>query len=93
MNWVVYLLRCADQSLYCGITNNLSKRIQDHNNKVGAAYTKSRLPVVLVYSETSLNRSSASKREYEIKQLSRKQKLVLIESYNASKKLSIRQTK
>lgn len=80
--WVVYLLRCVDGSLYCGITNDLDKRIDKHNSGSGAKYTKTRRPVVLVYSEAAENKSAALKREWLIKQLSRKQKLELIEGTN-----------
>ena len=76
--WCVYIVRCADGTLYTGITNNLDKRLQAHNNGAGAKYTKNRRPIVLVYSEAAADRSTASKREYVIKQLSRTQKLALI---------------
>ena len=77
-NWHVYILRCSDDSLYTGITNCLEKRIQTHNDKRGARYTRSRLPVTLVYFEEADSRSSASQREIAIKELTRKQKLALI---------------
>ena len=79
-NWGVYILRCADDSLYTGITNDIEKRLQQHNGeqKNGAKYTRSRQPVTLVYSETTSSRSEASKREYAIKSLSRIQKQALI---------------
>jgi putative endonuclease len=76
--WVVYLLHCADGSLYCGTTNDLEKRLEKHNAGKGAKYLRGRLPVVLAYSETAENKSAALKREYAIKQLSRAQKLELI---------------
>ena len=76
--WCVYIVRCADETLYTGITNNLGKRLQAHNKGTGAKYTKNRRPIVLVYSETAADRSTASKREYVIKRLSRTQKLTLI---------------
>ena len=76
--WFVYILQCCDNSLYTGITNNLEKRIQAHNNKKGAKYTKSRLPVILKYYEIVNNKSSALKREIALKKLTRKQKLQLI---------------
>lgn len=76
--WYVYLVCCADNSLYCGVSNNLIKRIEDHNSKKGAKYTKTRLPVVLVWSIVCENKSVALKTEYRIKQLSRKEKLELI---------------
>lgn len=73
-----YIVKCADGSLYTGWTNNLEKRIQDHNSGKGAKYTKSRRPVVLVYYEIFSTKKEAMKREYSIKQLSRKQKEKLI---------------
>jgi putative endonuclease len=76
--WCVYLLRCADQTLYCGISNRLLKRIDDHNNSKGAKYTKTRLPVVLLWSRNCSSKSDAAKLEYCIKQMSRKEKLELI---------------
>lgn len=76
--WFVYLLRCSDNSLYCGITNDLDNRIKVHNSGKGSKYVKSRLPAILVYQEPAENRSIASKREYQIKQLSKKEKENLI---------------
>ncbi len=77
MNWHCYLLRCADGTLYCGITNDIDKRLAAHNAGEGAKYTRSRLPVKLVYSEVCADRSDASKRECEIKALPRTLKLAL----------------
>ena len=71
---------CADTSLYTGIAKNLEQRIAQHNKGKGAKYTKPRLPVSLVYHETCADQSTALKREYEIKQLSRAAKLLLIQS-------------
>lgn len=78
--WFVYLLRCADNTLYCGITTNLQKRLRQHNGELvgGAKYTNVRRPCELVYSENHPNRSEASKREAEIKKLSRRQKETLL---------------
>lgn len=77
-NWTVYLLLCADQSLYCGITNNLEKRIKEHNEgNRGAKYTRSRRPVVLFKSFSGFTKSEALKYEIKIKKLSRNQKLKL----------------
>lgn len=75
MSWVCYLLKCADDTLYCGITNDLDKRIAAHNDGEGAKYTRSRTPVELVYSEACKDRSAALKREMQIKNLSRAAKL------------------
>ena len=77
MNYV-YILRCNDDSLYTGWTNNLEKRIKAHSNGKGAKYTKARLPVELVYFEEYENKIEAMRREYAIKQLKRKEKLMLI---------------
>ena len=75
----VYLLRCADDSLYCGWTTDLEGRIAAHNNGTGAKYTKSRRPVELVYFEEYENRHEALSREWHIKRLSRAEKLYLLE--------------
>jgi putative endonuclease len=77
MSWVCYLLRCADGSLYCGITNDLDKRLATHNAGEGAKYTRSRLPVALAYHEPCTDRAAASQREREIKSLPRSAKLAL----------------
>jgi putative endonuclease len=75
----VYILECADGTLYVGSTNNLEKRMHEHNMlKSGAHYTKIRRPVVLRYSEPSPTLSSARKREIEIKKFSREKKLALL---------------
>jgi putative endonuclease len=79
-DWFVYILKCADGSLYTGITRDLDARIKTHNDGTGAKYTRGRLPVKLVYSEAAENRSSASQREHEIKQLPRQSKLALFNS-------------
>jgi putative endonuclease len=77
MNYI-YILKCADNTLYTGYTNNLEKRIKVHNSGKGAKYTKCRLPVELVYFEQYETKSEAMKREYAIKQLTKKEKLQLI---------------
>ena len=75
----VYLLRCSDNSLYCGWTTDLEKRIEAHNSGRGAKYTKSRRPVELVYSEECESKSAAMKREWFIKhKMTREEKLKLI---------------
>ena len=76
--WYVYIVECSDNTLYTGITTDLDKRLKTHNNGKGAKYTKTRLPVVLKASFEAEDRSSASKEEYRIKQLTRKEKLKLI---------------
>ena len=74
-----YLLRCADDTIYCGWTNNIEKRLKVHNSGKGAKYTRSRLPVALVYFEEHKSQAEAQRRECEIKKLPRKRKLELIE--------------
>ena len=78
--WFVYILRCADGSLYTGVTNDLERRIEQHNAGTASRYTRSRLPVTLEYQEEQLNQSMALKRELAIKALSRKAKEGLIQS-------------
>ena len=79
MSFYTYLLECSDGTYYCGYTNDLDKRVENHNNGVsGAKYTRPRRPVKLVYFEEFDNKSSAMKREYEIKQMSRGNKKKLI---------------
>ncbi|MBU1658712.1 GIY-YIG nuclease family protein [bacterium] len=79
MSYSVYILQCSDGTLYTGIAKDVDKRIKEHNSSdKGAKYTKMRRPVKLMYTEDLEDRSSASKREYAIKQLTRKEKKVLI---------------
>ena len=79
-NWLIYLLECRDGSLYCGITNNLEKRLKQHKGEVkgGAIYTRSHWPCKLVYKEKSASRSEAAQREIVIKNMSRDEKQALI---------------
>lgn len=83
MNYT-YILRCSDESLYTGWTNDLRKRIRAHNEGKGAKYTKSRVPVSLVYFEEYETKQEAQKREYAIKRLTKKQKLSLILEMDSS---------
>jgi len=76
--WYVYIVRCADASLYTGVTNGIDARIAAHNAGRGARYTRSRLPVELVYWEPADNRGTALRREAEIKRLSADEKKVLV---------------
>ena len=77
-NWYVYMLRCADDTLYTGITTDLERRVEEHNSgRAGAKYTRARRPVVLVYSEAAEDRPQAARRESQFKKLSRQQKLEL----------------
>ncbi|MCI2928262.1 GIY-YIG nuclease family protein [Staphylococcus hominis] len=78
-NHFVYIVRCSDNSLYTGYTNNIEVRINKHNAGKGAKYTKTRRPVVLVYQEMYDTKSEALRREYEIKTFTRQKKLKLIE--------------
>lgn len=79
MSYSVYILQCADDTLYTGIATDIDRRLTEHNSsEKGARYTRSRRPVRLVYSEMFPDRSSASRREYEIKKLGRREKLQLI---------------
>lgn len=77
--YYVYILQCADKTLYTGYTNDLNKRIATHNNSKGAKYTRGRLPVMLVYSRCFLTKSQALKEEIRIKALSRMEKQQLVE--------------
>lgn len=81
MTWTVYMLRCADNSLYTGITKEIARRLIEHNtdDKKGARYTRSRRPVQLVYEEQCEDRADASRREYALKRLTRQQKLLLLQ--------------
>ena len=78
-NWYVYILRCSDGTLYTGSTDDVARRTAVHNSGKGAKYTRARRPVEVVYTETLPSYSDALKREYVIKQLTRQQKLELIE--------------
>jgi len=79
--YYVYILLCADQTLYTGITTDVKRRLKEHNTSAkGAKYTRSRRPVTLLYQEVCADRSSASKREYEIKKMDKIKKYKLIEN-------------
>lgn len=80
--WLVYLLQCANNTLYCGVTNDIEKRLRQHNSEIvgGAKYTRANSPFELVYQEKTKDRSTAQKREHEIKLLSRNDKLSLIKN-------------
>lgn len=77
-NWTVYILRCADGTLYTGITNDLQRRLAEHGAGQGAKYTKGRGPLQLVYQEDCPGRGLASKRENAIKAMDREEKLLLV---------------
>jgi putative endonuclease len=80
VTWSVYMLRCGDGSLYTGVTNDLDRRIAAHSRGTGAAYTRSRLPVALVFQEWAPDRGAALRREAALKQLPRAKKLLLLTS-------------
>ncbi len=78
MNWHIYVILCSDNSLYTGITTDVERRFQQHKEGSGARYFRGRQPLKVVYIEGGHSRSSASKRELQIKALSRTEKLLLI---------------
>lgn len=79
MPYFVYIAQCADETLYIGIARDVKRRIEEHNtSKLGARYTRVRRPVVLRYAEQCASRSDALKREWQLKQLSRREKLALV---------------
>lgn len=84
-SWYVYFLRCADNSLYAGITTDLSRRLDEHNfsKKLAAKYTRVRRPVNLVYSEQFSSRSEASRKEYQLKKLTKAAKELLVKNYSS----------
>jgi putative endonuclease len=85
--WTVYMLRCSDGSLYTGITNDLARRVKQHLAGTGAAYTRPRRPVRVVYREPARSRSAALRREAALKRLTRAQKLDLLTSRRVSPSL------
>jgi predicted GIY-YIG superfamily endonuclease len=80
MSWYVYMLRCRDDTLYTGITDDLARRLEAHNAGKGAKYTRGRGPLAVVYREECADKSTALKREHAIKTLTRAQKLALIDT-------------
>jgi len=80
LSWTVYILECADKTLYTGITNNMEERLKKHANGTGAKYTRGRGPYKVFYTETRRTKSQALKREAMIKALNKKQKLTLTTS-------------
>ncbi len=85
MNWTVYLARCRDGTLYTGVTTDPVRRLAEHNSGDGGAYTRSRVPVVMVYRETATDRSGAQRRERAIKRLTRAQKEELVSVWGLSR--------
>ena len=82
-NWSVYLLRCSDNSLYCGVSNNINKRVIAHNSGTGAKYTRSRRPVVLVGISRDMTKGEALKLEYRIRQLPAAKKITNLEKWSS----------
>ena len=80
--WCVYILKCSDNTYYTGITNNIKRRIQQHDTNKGAKYTKGRGPFSLVYQDKCKDRSDASRKECVIKKLPLAKKISLISAYN-----------
>lgn len=80
-DWFVYILCCSDKTLYTGITNDLEQRLDAHNAGLGAKYTRGRTPVRLIYQEKAANKAEASRREYQIKKLTRAEKLLMAKSF------------
>ncbi len=80
MRWNLYLVRCTDDSLYCGVTNDLALRLRQHNGEVagGAKYTRARRPVRLVHQESFDTQGAALRREYQLKRMPRAKKLALV---------------
>jgi putative endonuclease len=82
-NWAAYLLRCSDNSLYCGVSNNVEKRVIEHNSGMGAKYTRSRRPVVLVGTSRAMTKGEALKLEYRIKKLPAETKIFELEKWSS----------
>lgn len=79
--WYVYILQCGDQTLYCGVSDDVQRRLEIHRSGKGAKYTRGRGPLQVVYVEACASHSDALKREYAVKRLPRLKKLEMIESY------------
>jgi len=80
--WFIYMVECSDKTFYTGITTDLYRRVDEHNeSEKGAKYTKARRPVRMVYFETAENRSMASKREKDIKNMTKQEKLILVRNF------------
>ena len=82
MKWIVYMVRCNDNSIYTGISNDLKTRLETHAKGNGSKYVKTRLPFKLIYIEECQSRSNALKREIKIKKLNKKNKELLAKLYN-----------
>lgn len=84
-NWQVYLLKCSDNSLYCGVTKDLENRLSNHNKGTASKYTRSRLPVNIVAVKNDLTKKEAFKLEYQIKKLPAGKKISALKSGNPEK--------
>ena len=82
-NWAAYLLRCSDNSLYCGVSKNIEKRVVEHNSGMGAKYTRSRRPVALVGTSRDMTKGEALKLEYGIRQLPADKKITELEKWSS----------
>ncbi len=80
MSWFVYMLRCSDNSLYCGVTTNVTSRVETHSKGIGARYTRARLPVELVWHLQTESKSEAYREEMRIKRLRKSEKELLVAS-------------
>ena len=87
MPWHIYIVRCKDDKLYTGITNNIERRLKQHNSGNGCRFTKYRIPVTLLFTQKARTRSAALKREAQIKSYPRKKKLEHIEKISKRKKV------
>jgi putative endonuclease len=90
MSWFVYFLRCADNSLYCGITTDLDRRLEAHSAGTGARYTRSRLPVQLVWFSEKPDKSEALQEEYRVKRLRKDEKELLVASQQGRENYPLR---
>ena len=84
-SWWVYILSCADGTLYTGVTTDVERRLDEHNSGHGAKYTRGRLPATLIYREPAGDKGAALRREMEIKGMTRSDKLALIENFRNKK--------
>ena len=80
-SWYVYIVRCSDDTLYTGVSTDISRRVSTHNSGRGAKYTRSRRPVSIVYAGPEMTQSAALREERRRKSLSRKKKLMIIKEY------------